>query len=73
MKLNISNKDVSDNQSHFDSNEANICNIFSKIQIEEVNDNIGTYDSENNSMNGEVLIILTDQDFLKKKILIIYL
>ena len=25
LKLNISNRDVSDNQSHFDSNEANIC------------------------------------------------
>lgn len=25
MKLNISNKDASDNLSHFDSNEANIC------------------------------------------------
>ena len=53
--MNVSNRDVSDNESHFDWNEANIYkNIQDNSQMEEIlNDNIDKYDSENNSMNGE--------------------
>ena len=55
LKLNVTNRDVSENESHFDSNGANIYkNIQYNSQMEEVvNDNIDKYDSENNSMNGE--------------------
>ena len=55
LKLNVTNRDVSDNESHFDSNGANIYkNIQHNSQMEEVvNDNIDKYDSENNSVNGE--------------------
>ena len=55
LKLNVSNRGVSDNESHFDSIEANIYkNILDNSQIEEVlNDNIDKYDNEINSMNGE--------------------
>ena len=55
LKLNISNRDVSDNGSHLDSNEANIYkNVQDNSQMEEVlNNNIDKNDSENNSMNGE--------------------
>ena len=55
LKLNISNRDVSDNESHLDSNEANIYkNVQDNSQMEEVlNNNIDKNDSENNSMNGE--------------------
>ena len=31
LKLNVTNRDVSDNESHFDSNGANIYKIFSTI------------------------------------------
>ena len=41
--------------------------IFSKIQREEVNDNIGTYDSENNSMNGESISNFDRSGFFEQK------
>ena len=47
IKFNVRNRDVSDNESHFDSNEANICkNIQDNSQMQEVNDNIDLMEKE---------------------------
>ena len=59
LKLNASNRDATENETHFNSNEANICkNIQDNSQMEE---------SDNDSMNGESISNFDRSRFYEEK------